>query len=139
MTKRLFELEADIENRVVEWAKLHYIGVLKFTPAGVVGYPDRMFWLGPFIVFIEFKRPGEVPEPVQEIRINELRQDGHTVGVFDDSDLAIAFLEATLLSADWRKTHAESGMFWPLLQARAGKDVSDLHGVSHPSRKRVRR
>ena len=132
------ELESKIEDRVFKWARLHYVRVLKFTPAGTAGYPDRIFWLGPFIVFIEFKRLGEVPRPLQVERIAELRADGHTVGVFDDSDDAIEFLESTLLSEDWRKAHAQSGMSWPLLQARAGKDISGLHGVSHPSRKRVR-
>lgn len=133
------ELESGVEGRAVAWAKLHYIKALKFTPAGTVGYPDRMFWLGPFIAFIEFKRVGEALRPTQVERIAELRADGHTVGVFDDSDDAIRFLESTLLSERWRKEHAEAGMLWSLVQARVGKDVSGLHGVSHPSRKRVRR
>jgi hypothetical protein len=135
---RLYELEKDIEEDVCKWAKDHYIRPIKLNLRFNNGWPDRMFLYGPFLVFIEFKKPGEEPEPIQLERIAELRANGQTVEVFDDAKRATDFLESTLLSEEWRFANAATSVRWTPVQAGSRKDRSLLHGVSHPSRKRVR-
>jgi hypothetical protein len=67
-------LEKDIEDVVVLWAKKHgfLAPKVKFAEAG---WPDRLF-ISPLghTIFIEFKRPGERPDALQEYRLEHLRK-----------------------------------------------------------------
>lgn len=69
-------LEKDIEQTVVDWAKAHGFLALKVTFTEN-GYPDRLF-ISPsgHTIFIEFKRPGEVPRALQSFRIADLVKRG---------------------------------------------------------------
>lgn len=131
--------ESAIEAKVVEWAEGWGILVLKLNVHGSTGWPDRLFMAGGFVVFIEFKRLGEELRRNQPERVQQLRDQGFTVGVIDNVNDGIAFLEATLLSSGWRKTHGESGMLWSALQARAREDERRLRSRQHPAVKRLRK
>lgn len=87
-------LESSIENQVVEKAKkLGVRLVLKFSPAGQAGFPDRIALIpGGSPVFMEFKRPGEKPRPLQRRRIKQLRDLGYCAEWFDDADAALRYL-----------------------------------------------
>lgn len=129
----------DVENPTVRWAKSRGILSLKLNLQGNTGWPDRLFLYLGYQVFIEFKAPGSDLERNQPERVDELVQRGFTVGVFDDHRIAIAFLEATLLSGYWRETYDSAGMCWIALQARPWKDVGYVYGVPHFAGQTVRR
>ena len=48
------------------------------------------------VIFLEFKRVGEKPTPLQEELHEYLRSMGHIVKVFDDADEAFAFVKSRL-------------------------------------------
>lgn len=61
------------------------------------GYPDRLFISPKGVhVYIEFKRPGEVPEPRQNYRISELRNRNVIAFWSDNYDESILALQAVL-------------------------------------------
>lgn len=132
--------EADVEQAVVEWAEDEGWTQVKMNVRGVRGWPDRFFLFAyPCIVFIEFKAPGGGSLSEQQIeRINDLKNRGFDVGVFDDAERAIAFLDAKKNAVKRRETDARTSMLWAVVEARARKNIRSLHGVSHPSRKRLR-
>lgn len=71
------------------WARWRVKG-LKFTPEGDGGWPDRIFMIHtgrPLL--IEFKKPGEEPEPRQRHNHKLLRRWGYDVEVHDDRELAL--------------------------------------------------
>ena len=91
------ELEGPIEDRVVKWARSKGIEVTKMNLRGRRSWPDRCFWIeGGRPVLIEFKRPGEGPNPNQAAIIAKLKELGYIVEVFDDSDEAINFLVGSM-------------------------------------------
>jgi hypothetical protein len=59
----------------------------KFTSPGTDGMPDRIIILpGGKISFVEVKRPGEKPRPLQVARHKMLRRLGIKVFVLDDAE-----------------------------------------------------
>lgn len=73
---------------------------VKLTPAGNRGYMDRLFWIpGGRPLLIEFKVPGEEPEPLQAYRIERLREIGYDVEVHTTADGAVAAVCRALESA----------------------------------------
>ncbi len=91
----LKELEGDIEGRVVKWAKKNGWVTRKMNGLGYRSWPDRLF-LHRFGVaaFIEFKRKGKLPTPQQGDMLVDLQKRGFNAAYFDDSDAAIAYLQA---------------------------------------------
>lgn len=92
-------LEKDIEGAVVLFAKLNgfLCPKVQFAEAG---WPDRLF-LSPtgHTIFIEFKRPGEKPVPLQTYRIEELRKRGIPAFWCDSTAAGIGILTAALDAA----------------------------------------
>lgn len=86
-------LEKGIEERVCLYARRRGWKSLKVKFVEV-GYPDRMFILPGRICFIEFKRPGCEPEPIQNHRLLELIGYDIPATWTDTYDDAIGFLEA---------------------------------------------
>jgi hypothetical protein len=87
-----------IEKKVTEWAKARGIVCLKYQPKGDVGWPDHIYVIPPNgrVVFIEFKRPGEEPTPLQYYRINTIDQAGGNAYWADSVSKAITILEAEI-------------------------------------------
>ncbi len=78
-------LEKDIERKLVKETKACQGMCLKFTSPSQTGVPDRIVLLPRGkIGFVEVKRPGERPRPIQVKRIEELRELGFKVFVLDD-------------------------------------------------------
>lgn len=70
-------LESSIEEAATEYARKNGLLVLKFTPMGQRGWPDRVFIAGDGTHFyIEFKRPGQKPRKLQEHRMQQLELQG---------------------------------------------------------------
>ena len=57
--------EKKIENKAKQWARDHGWHVRKWSAPGNSGVPDDIFVKGGRVVFIEFKRPGNVPTDLQ--------------------------------------------------------------------------
>lgn len=131
--------ENDVERRVVDWALDEGFLPFKLNLQANTGWPDRLWLFAyPFVAFIEFKRPGEEPRPLQEERIKELKDRGYPTGVFSDAEEAIAWLEAKKNAVKRRQVNPSTSMRWAVVEARARKNFRGLHGPSHPSRKKVR-
>ena len=84
-------LESSIEKAFCLWLKRDALlwECLKFEPPGSDGWPDRIL-IGPhgYVMWIEFKREDEDPEPLQEERMEWLREGGHHVGVARSLEVA---------------------------------------------------
>src|SRR5215203_4983841 len=101
----------------------------KLNLQGNTGWPDRMLLLvHPFICFIEFKAPGRalVGERNQPERIQELKDRGYPVGIFDNEHEAYAFLEAVALSTTGRRLDDLSGMRGVATPSWTRQDDHDL-------------
>jgi len=84
------KLEIDIEDKACELALRLGVTNVKMKAAGIVGYPDRMFFIpGGRPLFIEFKRPGKEPDAVQKVIIRRLKYYGYRVEVCDTVQGAI--------------------------------------------------
>lgn len=73
-------LERYLAKRVKEMGGV----ALKYSNAGMVGYPDRVCLLPTGItVWVELKSKGEKPKRVQAVRFGQLERIGHHVYVCD--------------------------------------------------------
>lgn len=80
-------LERRIEQRLCERAKQHGGLAIKWVAPAFSGVPDRIVFLpGGTIIFVELKRPGELPTPLQS-RIHRMLTDlGADVRVIDSME-----------------------------------------------------
>lgn len=87
-------LEKSIENAVVQYAKKKDIEAVKLNGMGKRSHPDRMFlgWRGK-ILFIEFKRKGETPTPLQLHLHTRWWNLGHKVYVIDNVEDGKAIID----------------------------------------------
>lgn len=77
--------EKAIERYLVEWANNLGLPCLKYSNPNMVGYPDRILVLpGGGVLWVELKSRGRRPSKIQQARIAELSQLGHTVRVIDN-------------------------------------------------------
>ena len=101
--------ESEIEKKTGEWAVANGWTHYKFTSPGMVGVPDRFFARDGYVVFIEFKDTGKTPEPIQWVRIDDLRSAGLEVEFADSVDTARAILSGDVCSAlVGDRTHPET-------------------------------
>ena len=95
--------EKDIEKRLREEVKKAGGLCLKFTPASWSGAPDRLILFpGGRVFFVELKRPGEEPRPLQKVRIRKLREMGFHAEVLDNVDRIPGLIGAC--KSDWKYT-----------------------------------
>ena len=84
--------ERDIERALVRYVKSLGGLCLKFVSPGWDGAPDRLCLLpGGKICFVELKRPGAKPRPLQLRRHEQLRRLGFDVRVIDSMEDARNF------------------------------------------------
>lgn len=94
------QLEKDIEKKLKLWAKARGIICIKYTPQGEKGWPDRIFVLPRGThVWLELKRKGEEPTPLQYYRLEQLRDQG-AIAYWSDCwldacDYLLGHIEAT--------------------------------------------
>lgn len=74
-------LERDIQRRIIKRYQEQGYMVVKVILTNKDGFPDLMLLKDGVAKFIEVKRPGEKPRPLQVYRINELRAQGFEVQV----------------------------------------------------------
>jgi len=99
-------LEKDIENEIRRRTYLlaESMGIkilfLKLSALGVRGMPDRVLLYRPRgVLFLELKKPGEVPGKMQVWMHGMLRELGFEVEVHDHVSSAMASIEAHLAAA----------------------------------------
>ena len=79
--------EKTIEQKLVQAVKAMGGIAPKFVSPGFDGMPDRLVLLPQGIIaFVEVKRHGEKPRPLQEARHGLLRRLGFDVYVLDDGE-----------------------------------------------------
>lgn len=91
--------EAKVRDPVVRWAKRQGVVYqrLSFRPGVTAGLPDDLFLLPRGLAFfIEFKRPGGTPTPLQAHKLAKLNELGFRAEWFDNSDAACAALAQAL-------------------------------------------
>ena len=93
-------LEVDIEASVCRWAERNGWLVAKLQWIGDTGWPDRTFIKNGIVAWIEFKKPGGRVSKKQRYRIQQMRDHGANVDIFDDSLVAISWLRVLELDDD---------------------------------------
>ncbi|MDR6938478.1 VRR-NUC domain-containing protein [Arcanobacterium hippocoleae] len=58
----------------------------KLVCPGTTGVPDRICLMRNRVVFVELKAPGKQPRPIQQHRMNQLRDQGFQTFVVDSVD-----------------------------------------------------
>lgn len=134
-------LESAIENTVVDWAKRRNFLALKVKFVET-GYPDRLF-ISPkgHTIFLEFKRPGEVPEPIQLYRIGQLREHGipafWTDNVIESISILSAALEPTRVPKPGDSTTVKSSVRGIISGSGPGQDIDRIGRVQDTSAQAV--
>ncbi len=76
-------LESEIQRKIIKRFQEQGYMVVKIIQCTANGFPDLMLLKDGKARFIEVKRPGEQPRPLQVYRIQQLRQLGFQVEVLD--------------------------------------------------------
>lgn len=84
--------ESKIEKALTEGAERAGATVRKVKWIGRDGAPDRVVMFRGWTVWVELKRPGEVPRPIQENEHRLMRRAGQDVRVIDTLDGVGEFL-----------------------------------------------
>lgn len=126
----LRKLEQSTEDGVVDWATAHNIRSIKLKLSTDSGWPDRMFLLPQSPVFIEFKRKGKEPTPLQDNRMAFLAALGYRVMWTTSKRLAIEWLKKILTERGYGATETaripskgnekdvDAGLRWPAAGSR---------------------
>lgn len=87
--------ESELEARIRNYARNKGCLCWKFTSPGNPGVPDRII-ISPngAVLFMEIKRPGEKPRPLQQYRINELTRHNARACYVDNFSDAIRHIAA---------------------------------------------
>jgi hypothetical protein len=94
-------IESTFCTKLHKWAikKCITLEILKLNLHGRRGWPDRLImWEGQHLVFIEFKRPGEEPRPLQAYVHNIIIRLGFKVLTYDNSEEALHGIKARILA-----------------------------------------
>lgn len=68
--------ERDLERKVVAFCASLGVRCHKLKIASEAGWPDRTLMYRGQCMFLELKRPGEKPEPLQQYVLDTLTKDG---------------------------------------------------------------
>ena len=88
-------LEKEIEKKLVTAVRMMDGVAVKFVSPGYAGMPDRLVLLpGGRMAFVEVKRPGEQPRPLQKARHRMLQRLGFKVYVLDSVEKIERIIDA---------------------------------------------
>jgi len=86
--------ESAIEQNIVSYSLERYrVGSIKLNVMSNAGYPDRLFLFPRRPTWLEIKKPGEEPTPLQYTRLQELEQLGYTAAWVDNEADGRAFVD----------------------------------------------
>lgn len=87
ITKHAEVSEKAIERYLADSVKMLGGICLKYSNAGMVGFPDRICLLpGGVTIWVELKSKGEKPKTIQTVRFNQMSKIGHPVFVCDSKE-----------------------------------------------------
>lgn len=86
--------ESELEQKLVRYAREKGILTFKFSSPSHRGVPDRVFMANGKVVFLELKRPGNVPTALQEHTMQKIRDAGVTATWCADERVGRAILDA---------------------------------------------
>lgn len=72
-------LESEIQSRIIRQLEESGWYVVKLIQTNKNGIPDLIAVRSGRVVFVEVKRPGKEPEPLQKFRHKEIRKNGTEV------------------------------------------------------------
>ncbi len=81
MAKNTSPLESAIQRKIIKRYEAEGYLAVKIGLCSKPGFPDIMLLKDGVASFVEVKRPGEKPRPLQEFRIDELRRAGFDVKI----------------------------------------------------------
>ena len=73
------KLESEIQAAIIRQYEQQGYLVVKIGLCNKQGFPDLMVMKAGKILFIEVKRPGEKPRPLQEYRHRKLKEQGFEI------------------------------------------------------------
>lgn len=95
--KPALELEKDIEKKIGVYAKAHGCIYFKFTSPAARAVPDRMIITPKGVIgFLEVKRKGQKPTPLQTLKMEELRKQNCKVSWCDNVQHGVEFVDLLL-------------------------------------------
>jgi Holliday junction resolvase len=80
--------ESKVEKEITKYAKATGWWQAKFVSPSKRGVPDRVFIKNGIVLWLEIKRPGEVPTAQQALRMTEMKKYGAIVAWVDSFDEA---------------------------------------------------
>jgi len=94
MDKKLENIvrHADVSEKAIERYLTNGVKTLggiclKYSNAGMVGFPDRVCLLpGGVTIWVELKSKGESPKAIQQVRFSQMAKIGHRVYVCDSKE-----------------------------------------------------
>jgi len=85
--------EAFIERTVCDYAKQKNCLSFKFNSASQRGVPDRIFIATKGVFFVEFKRKGFKPTPLQAHVFSKFKEQNQQVYIIDDIETGKSFVD----------------------------------------------
>ena len=85
--------ESFIENKVCTYAKDKGCLSFKFNSASQRGVPDRIFITTKGVFFVEFKRTGFKPTPLQAHVFSKFEEKNQQVYIIDDIETGKSFVD----------------------------------------------
>jgi hypothetical protein len=85
--------ESAIEKKVVAHCKTRGLLTYKFSSPAHRGVPDRIIMGGCKVLFLELKRPGQKPTPLQERELSRIRNEGVQAEWADSVELACQLID----------------------------------------------
>lgn len=82
--KKTDPLESKIQRNIIKRYEAAGYIVVKISLCNKGGFPDLMALKDGVVTFIEVKRPGEKPRPLQQFRLDELTKAGFTAIVLTE-------------------------------------------------------
>ena len=83
MGNRMGKLESTIQASIIKRYESNGYMVVKIGLCNKQGFPDLMVLKDGKVSFVEVKRPGQKPRPLQEFRHRELIEQGFDVLILD--------------------------------------------------------
>lgn len=91
--------ESAVEAAIVRYAREHGVYTRKFASPARRGVPDRIFLYQGQVLFMEVKRPGKKPTPLQEHELLEIRSHGGQATWCDTAAEGIEVLQELIFKA----------------------------------------